>query len=43
VTIRSGFVDAMLDAAPSTLGIFVSNVQNLRDKNVMGSFVREAD
>jgi hypothetical protein len=37
VTIKGGFVDAMFDAAPATLGTFVSNVQNLRDKNVMGS------
>ena len=37
VTIKGGFVDAMFDAAPATLGNFVSNVQNLRDKNVMGS------
>jgi hypothetical protein len=36
VTIKGGFVDAMFDAAPATLGTFVSNVQNLRDKNVMG-------
>jgi len=32
VTIKGGFVDAMFDAAPATLGTFVSNVQNLRDK-----------
>ena len=37
VTIKGGFVDSMFDAAPATLGTFVSNVQNLRDKNVMGS------
>jgi hypothetical protein len=37
VTIKGGFVDARFDAAPATLGTFVSNVQNLRDKNVMGS------
>jgi hypothetical protein len=37
VTIKGGFVDAMFEAAPATLGTFVSNVQNLRDKNVMGS------
>src|SRR6267154_1319254 len=37
VTIKGGFVDAMFDSAPATLGTFVSNVQNLRDKNVMGS------
>jgi hypothetical protein len=37
VTIKGGFVDAMFDAAPATLETFVSNVQNLRDKNVMGS------
>ena len=28
----------MFDAGPATLGSFVSNVQNLRDKNIMGSF-----
>jgi hypothetical protein len=38
VIIKGGFVDAMFDAAPATLGTFVSNVQNLRDKSVMGSF-----
>jgi hypothetical protein len=38
VTIQGGFVDAMFDARPATLGSFVSNVQNLRDKNIMGSF-----
>jgi hypothetical protein len=37
VTVKGGFVDVMFDAAPATLGTFVSNVQNLRDKNVMGS------
>ena len=37
VTIKGGFVNARFDAAPATLGTFVSNVQNLRDKNVMGS------
>jgi len=37
VTIWGGFVGAMFDAAPATLGTFVSNVQDLRDTNVMGS------
>jgi hypothetical protein len=37
VTVKGGFVDVMFDAAPATLGTFVSNVQNLRHKNVMGS------
>jgi hypothetical protein len=37
VAIKGGFVDAMFDAAPATLGTFVSNVQNLHDKDVMGS------
>jgi hypothetical protein len=38
VTIKGGFADTMFDTAPATLRTFVSNVQNLRGKNVMGAF-----
>jgi hypothetical protein len=37
VTIKGGFVDTMFDTAPATPKIFFSSVENLRDKNIMGS------
>lgn len=38
VTVKGGFVDVRFDAAPATLGSFISSVQTLRDQNWMGSF-----
>jgi len=37
VTVKGGFVDVRFDPAPATLGTFFSSVQDLRDRNVMGS------
>lgn len=38
VTLKGGFINTRLSAAPATIGTFFSSVQNLRDDNVMGTF-----
>lgn len=37
VTLKGGFLNTRLSAAPATIGTFLSSVQDLRDDNVMGT------
>jgi hypothetical protein len=37
LTLKGGFLNTRLSAAPATIGSFFSSVENLRDENVMGA------